>query len=158
MKIAVFPGSFDPITRGHEALVNRALTLFDKIIVAIGVNANKNYLFSLDTRKKAISQSFGNHPKIEVDHYSCLTIDYCREMNANFILRGLRTSADFNFERSISQMNQAMNRNIETVFLMTEPELSAINSSIVRDIIRNGGNAQPFLPGKLDIKELDRLV
>ncbi|MFO7978061.1 MAG: pantetheine-phosphate adenylyltransferase [Bacteroidales bacterium] len=145
-KIALFPGSFDPITKGHESIILRALPLFDKIIVAIGVNAEKQSLFSLDQRKKWISQVFAQYPAIEVMEYQGLTVDLCRKINAGYILRGLRTSADFEFERSIGQMNKKMLPGIETIFLLTTPEYTALNSSIVRDIIRNGGDASAFVP------------
>lgn len=149
MKIAVFPGSFDPFTIGHESIVKRALPLFDQIIVAIGVNADKKYFFSLEKRMQWIKDLYKNEAKIKVDSYEGLTIDYCAKVNAPYILRGLRTSADFEFERAIGQMNRAMNKKIETIFLVSEPEHCAINSTIIRDIIRNGGNASKFVPFKI---------
>lgn len=145
-KIAVFPGSFDPITKGHESVINRALPLFDEIIIAIGINSEKKNLFSVEQRKKWLEQLFSDEKKISIDTYQGLTIDFCKKVNSSFILRGLRTSADFEFERAIAQMNNAMNKNIETVFIISTPELSAINSTIVRDIIRNGGDATSFVP------------
>ena len=151
MKIAVFPGSFDPITVGHESIINRALPLFDKIILAIGVNSSKNYMFSLEERKNSLINCFKNHSNIEVDSYSGLTIDYCVKMKANYILRGLRVAADFEFERNIALMNQAMNSNIETIFLISEPKHSAISSTVVRDIIRNNGDASQFIPTTLNL-------
>ncbi len=150
-KIAVFPGSFDPITRGHESIIKRAIPLFDKIIVAIGMNAEKQHFFPVQKRMKWIQQVFQDEPKIVVDKYSGMTVDYCRKMNAGFILRGLRTSADFEFERSIGQINKKLYPEIETIFLLTTPELTALNSSIIRDIIRHGGDASPFVPESIDL-------
>lgn len=150
-KIAVFPGSFDPITKGHESVIKRAIPLFDKIIVAIGENAEKKGYFTVDKRIELMKKVFKKNPEIEVTKYSGLTIDYCRKVNAGFILRGLRTSADFEFERSIGQMNKKLNENIETVFMLTTPEHTAINSSIVRDILRHGGDVSQFVPDDIDL-------
>ena len=152
MKRAIFPGSFDPITKGHEALVLRALNIFDEIIIAIGTNSNKSYMFSLEERIKFIEDTFSNHPKVIVDTYEGLTTDYCERKEAKFMLRGLRTSADFEFERAISQINSELKPNIETVFLITSAGLSAISSSIVRDILKNKGDASTFLPSAITIK------
>src|SRR5680860_201048 len=135
MKIAVFPGSFDPITLGHQDIVERAFPLFDKIIVAIGHNALKNYHFTMEKRVEFINLTFMNNPKVEVTTYAGLTIDFCKQVNAKFILRGIRNVADYNFENSIAQMNKAMDNNIETIFMSTIPALSAINSTIIRDIL-----------------------
>jgi pantetheine-phosphate adenylyltransferase len=148
-KIAVFPGSFDPITRGHESIILRAIPLFDKIFVAIGKNTEKNSLFDLEQRQQWVIQVFKDHPEVVVIVYSGLTIDLCKKLNAGYIIRGLRTSADFEFERSIGQMNKSMHPDIETVFLLTTPEYTALNSSIVRDIIRNGGDASAFVPEQI---------
>ena len=145
-KIAVFPGSFDPITTGHESIILRALPLFDKIIVSIGVNSTKEGFFPAEKRKQWIQKIFKRESKIEVKTYKGLTIDFCKKEKANYILRGLRTSADFEFERVIAQMNRAMNERIETVFMISTPELSAINSTVIRDIIKNGGDATQFVP------------
>lgn len=145
-KIAVFPGSFDPITCGHASVIRRSVPLFDKIIVAIGVNALKDTYFDLDTRIKMIQAVFSDCEKVEVQSYSGLTTDYCREVNARFLLRGLRTSADFEFERSIAQINKQLNPEIETVFLLTQPEHTALNSSIVRDILHHKGDVSMFVP------------
>lgn len=145
-KIAIFPGSFDPITCGHASIVRRAIPLFDKIIIAIGVNALKSTYFDLEQRKNMIQAVFADCENIEVQSYTGLTIDYCKEVNAKFLLRGLRTSADFEFERSIGQINKQLNPDIETVFLLTQPEHTALNSSIVRDIIRNNGDVSQFVP------------
>ena len=145
-KIAVFPGSFDPFTRGHESVVNKALGLFDEIVIGIGENASKNYLFNLNQRMGFIKKVFASEPKIKVVSYSGLTVDLCKSLGAQYILRGLRNSADFGFERSIAHMNLAMNPHVETVFLLTEPELSAISSTIIREIIKSNGNVQAFVP------------
>jgi pantetheine-phosphate adenylyltransferase len=150
MKLAVFPGSFDPFTIGHESIVNRALPLFDQIIIGIGVNVDKKYFFPIEKRIKWIEDLYMNNPKISVNSYQGLTIDFCEKINASYILRGLRTSADFEFERAIAQMNRAMNKKIETIFLVSEPENCAISSSIIRDIINNGGDAGRFVPFKLN--------
>ncbi len=148
-KIAVFPGSFDPITIGHESIVLRAIPLFDKIIIAVGVNADKTGFFPVEKRVDWLEKVFEAYPSVEVQTYQGLTVDFCKKNNIGFILRGLRTSADFEFERSIGQINKQMHPDIETVFLLTTPEHSALNSSIVRDIIRNNGDATPFVPDQV---------
>jgi pantetheine-phosphate adenylyltransferase len=145
-RIAVFPGSFDPITRGHESIIRRAVPLFDKIIIAIGENQEKKSFFTLERRIGWIKEVFRDLPSVSVYSYQGLTVDFCKKMNARFLLRGLRTSADFEFERSIGQINKNLNPDIETVFLLTTPEYTALNSSIVRDILRNGGNPSQFVP------------
>jgi pantetheine-phosphate adenylyltransferase len=145
-RIAVFPGSFDPFTIGHEAIVRRALSLFDEIIIAIGDNALKKNFYTLATRKEVISHIFKDEPRIRVDHYEGLTVDYCKKIGAGYLIRGLRTSADFEFERAIAQVNRVLEPTVESVFLLTVPEHSHINSSIVRDIIRSGGDASRFVP------------
>ncbi len=150
-KIAVFPGSFDPITIGHESIIKRACKVFDKIIVAIGENAEKKSYFEIDQRLDWIEKVFADEPKVSVTTYSGLTVDFCKEVNATFILRGLRTSADFEFERSIGQVNKKLYPDIETVFLLTAPEHTSINSSIVRDILRNGGDASQFVPKEVKL-------
>lgn len=152
-KIALFPGSFDPFTIGHQSVVNRSLPLFDKIIIAVGFNTQKKALLDLDTRLRLISDVFAGNPKVEVQHYQGLTIDYCTKVNARYLLRGLRTAADFEYERAIGQMNKAMNPLIETVFLLTSPEYTFVNSTIVRDILFYGGDASKFLPKGVDIKK-----
>lgn len=151
-RIAIFPGSFDPITKGHENILKRALPLFDEIIIAIGKNSSKQSYFTIEQREKWIRQVFANEPKVKVEVYTGLTIDFCKKMNAKFILRGLRTSADFEFEKAIAQNNNIMAPEIETVFILPIPELSAINSTIVRDIVRNNGDASPFVPKGIDLK------
>jgi pantetheine-phosphate adenylyltransferase len=145
-KIAVFPGSFDPITVGHQSIINRAINIFDKIIVAVGENSEKANFFSIEQRLKWIELVFANEDRISVSRYSGLTVDFCKKVNARFILRGLRTSADFEFERSIGQINKQIYPGIETVFLLTTPEHTPINSSIVRDILRHDGDASMFVP------------
>jgi pantetheine-phosphate adenylyltransferase len=153
MRIAIFPGSFDPFTIGHESIIKRALSMFDKIIVMIGYNANKKSFFPLEKRQKWINQVFENEEKVEVRVHQGLTVDFCREVGAKYILRGLRTSADFEYERAIAQMNKKMHPEIETVFLLTLPEHTPINSTIIRDIVFHGGDARQFLPAALDPKE-----
>jgi len=145
-RIAVFPGSFDPFTIGHESIVCRSLDLFDEIIVAVGKNSTKGSMFSLEKRIAWIQEIFKDVPKVTVDSYEGLTVEYCRKVEAGFILRGLRTSADFNYERPIAQMNKTMLYSVESIFMMTLPELSAISSTVIRDIVRNGGDASPFVP------------
>lgn len=148
-KTAIFPGSFDPFTIGHESIVRRAIPLFDKIIVAIGYNTNKMGFFPLEKRMEWINRVFRNEEKVLVDHFDGLTVDYCQRVSAGYILRGLRTAADFEYERSIAQMNKAMLPGIESVFFLTTPEYTPINSTIVRDIIRHGGDASKFLPSQI---------
>ena len=145
-KIAVFPGSFDPITKGHENIILRSIPLFDEVIVAIGENAEKKGYFSIEQRLSWIERVFKDHPSVKVEKYSGLTVEYCKAKNANYILRGLRTSADFEFERSIGQANKKLHANIETVFMLTMPEFTPINSSIVRDVHRHGGEVYDFIP------------
>ena len=146
MKIAVFPGSFDPITIGHVDLVNRALPIFDKIIVAVGQNASKSYLFPLDKRMEALKAVFGNESKIYITHYEGLTAHFCTKIGANYMLRGLRNASDFDYEKTISQLNHIVGEGLETVFLISKPEYSHISSTIVREIIKGGGDASVFLP------------
>ena len=152
-RIALFPGSFDPITKGHENILRRALPLFDEIVIAIGKNSSKQSYFTIEQREKWIKQVFANEPKVRIETYTGLTIDFCKKMDARYILRGLRTSADFEFEKSIAQNNNVMAPEIETIFILPIPELSAINSTIVRDIVRNGGDASPFVPSVINLKD-----
>ncbi|MCE5346264.1 MAG: pantetheine-phosphate adenylyltransferase [Bacteroidales bacterium] len=152
-KIAVFPGSFDPFTIGHEEIVKRGLSLFDEIIVAVGANALKKSYYSLATKKEMITKVFKNEPRITVDHYEGLTVDYCKKKGADYLLRGLRTSADFEFERAIAQINKALAPEVETVFLLTAPVHTPVNSTIVRDIIRSGGDASKFVPSAINLKD-----
>ena len=151
MKTAVFPGSFDPITLGHYDIIKRGVKLFDKIIIAIGVNAEKKYMFPLEERKRFIEEAFKDQPKVEVITYEGLTIDLCHKVGAQFILRGLRNPADFEFEKAIAHTNRELSR-IETVFLLTAAKTSYISSSIVRDVIRNGGDYTILVPQSVKIK------
>ena len=151
MRRAVFPGSFDPITNGHYDIINRALPLFDEIIIAIGVNADKKYMFSLDERKKFIEDTFKDEPKIIVETYQGLTTEFCEEKDAQFILRGLRNPADFEFEKAIAHTNRFLTK-IETVFLLTAASTSFISSSIVRDVLRNNGDYTKLVPAPVRVK------
>ncbi len=145
-KTAVFPGSFDPITTGHVDLVHRALPLFDEIIIAIGVNSQKQALFSVEERKNWIQHVFRHEPRIKVDVFEGLTVHYCKKVGAKYLLRGLRNASDFDYEKTISQLNHIVGEDIETLFLISRPEFSHISSTIVREIIKGKGNAKPFLP------------
>lgn len=148
-RIGVFPGSFDPFTKGHEAIVKRFLPLFDEIIIAIGVNSTKQYMYQLESRIKHIESHFNDQPKIRVEAYQGLTIDFCQKNEARYLLRGLRNTVDFEFEKSIAHMNESVSSEngfgVETLFLMTDQEFSAINSSIVREIKKNGGKIGNFV-------------
>ena len=150
-RIAVFPGSFDPITLGHYDIIKRGVSLFDKVIVAIGVNAEKKYMFTLEERKRFIEEAFKNEPKVEVITYQGLTIDLCKKVGAGFILRGLRNPADFEFEKAIAHTNRVLSK-IETVFLLTAASTSYISSSIVRDVLRNGGDYTVLVPDSVRVK------
>ncbi len=151
--IAVFPGTFDPFTVGHEALVKRALSLFDKVIIAVGTNLSKKTLFTIEQRLAMVNEVFANEPRVEVKSYQGLTVEFCQSIGAKFLLRGLRTAADFEYERAIGQVNKAMNPDIDTVFLLTSPEHTPVNSTIVRDILINNGDASKFLPKAISIKK-----
>lgn len=153
-KIAVFPGSFDPFTVGHEEIVKRGLKLFDKIIIAVGVNPVKKEFLDIDSRIKLIRKAFSDTDWVVVAPYSGLTVDFCREMNAHIIIRGLRTAADFEYERAVGQANRAMDSRIETVFILTSTEHTFISSTIVRNIYMNGGDVTRFLPEKLTTEDL----
>jgi len=155
-KAALFPGSFDPFTIGHESVVNRAMPLFDEIIIAIGANTKKPGFFSLEQRMEMIREVFKERSMISVVGYDGLTVDFCREMGARYLLRGLRTSADFEYERAIAQINKAMYSQLESVFLLTLPAHTPINSTIVRDIILNGGDASQFVPSSIDLSKYTR--
>lgn len=152
-KIAVYPGSFDPITKGHENIIKRALPLFDKIVVAIGVNSNKTYMFSLEERMKWIRQTFHFEDRIEVATYEGLTVNFCRKVKATFIIRGLRNAEDFQFESSIAQMNKELAPEVDTLFFVASPEYSAYSSTIVRDIKRNGGDVTKFIPTSIQLDD-----
>ncbi|MFY0714813.1 pantetheine-phosphate adenylyltransferase [Seonamhaeicola sp. NFXS20] len=151
MKRAIFPGSFDPLTLGHYDIIKRGVTLFDEIIVAIGVNADKKYMFSLEQRKTFIEEAFAHEPKVKVMTYKGLTVDFCKEIDAEFILRGLRNPADFEFEKAIAHTNRSLSE-IETVFLLTAARTSYIASSIVRDVIRNNGDYTKLVPDSVRVK------
>ena len=145
MKRAVFPGSFDPLTLGHQDIVERGATIFDEIIVGIGYNAEKSHMFSIEQRKEFITQCFQDNPKVKVMDYQGLTIDFCKSVGANYLLRGVRNNGDFEFEKAIARTNRELS-NIETVFLLTSIQTSFISSSIVREIIRNKGDYKRFVP------------
>lgn len=145
-KIAVFPGSFDPITIGHTDIVNRALPLFDELIIAIGVNTQKKYLFDLEKRLEWIKAVFNNNPKIKIEFYEGLTINFCKKRGANYIVRGIRSSADFEYEKTIAHLNSTMQPDIETVLILSKPELASISSTIVREIIIGKGDVSKFIP------------
>ena len=151
-KIAIFPGSFDPFTIGHEAVVKRAIQLFDKIIIAIGYNSAKSGFFPLEKRVKWIEAIFEKDSTVSVETYEGLTSEFCKKVNARFILRGLRTAADFEYERAIGQMNKMLNPDVETIFMLTKPEHSPISSTVVREVIRHGGDASQFVPKQIDLK------
>jgi len=151
MKKAVFPGSFDPLTLGHCDIIHKSIDLFDEIILAIGVNSKKESMFSLDERKQFINEEFSNQSKIKTLTYQGLTVDFCKEINADFIVRGLRNPADFEFEKTIAQTNKKLT-GIETVFFLTSPETAYISSSIVREIIANKGDYTKLVPKSVRLK------
>ena len=150
-KKAVFPGSFAPFTIGHKSIIDRALSLFDKIIIAIGVNSDKKQSFSMEDRIKWIKDIYIDNPKVIVKDYEGLTVDFCKKENAKYIIRGIRNVEDFNFEQNIAQMNYNLNNEIETIFLVSAPEFSHISSTIVRDIIKNNGDVSKFIPNNINI-------
>ena len=143
-KIGLFPGSFDPFTKGHEIVVTKSLPLFDEVIIGVGVNSSKSYLFSLDRRIAHIKSLFADAPKVRVEQFQKLTVDFCKDVDASYIIRGLRDSKDFQYEKSIAHMNKAIS-GIETVFFLTDQEYSAINASIIREIHKNGGPIDTFV-------------
>jgi pantetheine-phosphate adenylyltransferase len=146
MKIALFPGSFDPITIAHVDILKRAVPLFDKIVVGIGLNSSKQSFLSAEKREEIVRTVFADTPGVEVQLYEGLTVDFCKKINANYMVRGIRSVADFEYERAIAQINQTMMPEMETIFILSKPEYSAISSTIVRDILRNNGDVSPFLP------------
>ncbi len=151
---ALFPGSFDPFTIGHEAIVKRALKMFDEIVIAVGANESKRGgFFSLNDRLAMISDAFSDEPRVTVESYQGLTVDFCKKSGAGFLLRGLRTAADFEYERAIAQVNKAMAQDIESVFLLTAPQHTPINSTIVKDILRHGGDVSKFIPSRIDLSK-----
>jgi pantetheine-phosphate adenylyltransferase len=145
-RICLFPGTFDPVTLGHIDIINRALPLFDKIVVGIGINSSKNPMFSPEQRMEWFNEIYKDEPKVESAVYEGLTIQYCEKIKAHFILRGIRFVSDFEYEKSIADANRTLDRSIETIFLTGEPMYTSVASTIVRDILKNGGNASPFLP------------
>ena len=151
MKKAVFPGSFDPITSGHVDIVKRAVPLFDEIIVAVGVNTQKRYLFTLSQRLEWLERVFAHEPKVRIDSYEGLTAHYCKTIGAEYMLRGLRNASDFDYEKTISQLNTIVGDGLETLFLISRPSYSHISSTIVREIIKGRGDASPFLPPEVKI-------
>jgi pantetheine-phosphate adenylyltransferase len=157
MSIAVFPGSFDPVTRGHESIVKKALPMFDKIIVAVGENTSKKNMFSIEQRIKWLEETFRDCDKVEVDSYNCLTTDYCKQKNAKFILRGLRDTTDFQYEKNISDINTLLDDSIETVFLLADKQESSISSSFVREMILFGKDVKRFIPENIIIPKKEFL-
>ncbi len=152
-KVAVFPGSFDPFTVGHENIVLRGLSIFDKIIVAIGIHSTKQPLLKIEARVEMVTRIFKDNEQVSAGSFEGLTVDYCRKVHATHMLRGIRTAADFEYERAIAQINKKMLPSVESIFLLTTPEHTPVNSTIIRDIIRNGGDASQFLPKGVDINE-----
>ncbi|WP_316815534.1 pantetheine-phosphate adenylyltransferase [Pedobacter nyackensis] len=146
MKIALFPGSFDPITIAHVDILKRALPLFDKIVVGIGLNSSKQSFLSAEKREEIVNTVFADTRNVEVELYEGLTVDFCKKINANYMVRGIRSVGDFEYERAIAQINQTMMPEMETIFILSKPEYSAISSTIVRDILRNNGDVSKFLP------------
>lgn len=144
MKKGLFPGSFDPFTKGHEAVVLKSLDLFDEVVIGIGINSKKQYLFDVEKRIAHIASLFASHPKVKIQTYQMLTVDFCKEIDAQYIIRGLRDSKDFEYEKSIAHMNHAIS-GIETVFFLTNQEYSAVNSSIIREMYLNHANISPFV-------------
>ncbi|MFN2458828.1 MAG: pantetheine-phosphate adenylyltransferase [Chitinophagaceae bacterium] len=147
MRICLFPGTFDPVTFGHIDIVQRSLGLFDKLIIGIGVNANKQPMFAAELRSKWFKEIFKNEPRVSVVVYEGLTVECCKRVNAKYILRGIRYVSDFEYEKAIADMNRSMDGHIETVFLTCSPQFTSVASTLVRDVIRNGGNVAQFVPG-----------
>ncbi len=149
-RICLFPGTFDPVTLGHIDIINRAIPLFDKIYVGIGINSAKNPMFSAEQRMEWFQEIYKLEPKVVSVVYDGLTVNYCKQINATFILRGIRYVSDFEYEKTIADANRTLDKNIETIFLTGEPKYTSVASTIVRDIIRNGGDASPFLPDEVN--------
>lgn len=149
-RICLFPGTFDPVTLGHIDIINRAIPLFDKIYIGIGINSAKNPMFSAEQRMEWFKEIYKKEPRVESVVYDGLTVNYCRIIQANFILRGIRYVSDFEYEKTIADANRTLDKNIETIFLTGEPKYTSVASTIVRDIIRNGGDASPFLPDEVN--------
>ncbi len=154
-RICLFPGTFDPVTLGHIDIIDRAIPLFDKIYVGIGINSAKTPMFSAEQRMEWFREIYKNEPKVESVVYDGLTVNYCKTINATFILRGIRYVSDFEYEKTIADANRTLDKNIETIFLTGEPKYTSVASTIVRDIIRNGGNASPFLPEVVNVSLLN---
>ncbi len=150
-RIALFPGTFDPITIGHVNLIERAMHLYDEIVIGIGHNSSKSTLFSLEKREEWIKTIYKDVPKVRVQSYEGLTVSFCDEIGAQYILRGLRNMSDFDYEKNIAQMNKLVNPNVETIFLMCDPAYTPISSSVVRDLIRNGGDAKAYVPKEVTL-------
>lgn len=146
MKIALFPGSFDPLTKAHVDILKRSISLFDKVVIGIGINSTKQALLPIDARKKMLEAVFADEPKVEIQTYSGLTVDFCKEIGANYMIRGIRTVSDFEYEKAIAQMNHALVPEIESIFIVSKPGYSSISSTIVRDILRNKGDISQFVP------------
>lgn len=145
-RICLFPGTFDPVTLGHTDIIDRALPLFDELIIGIGINATKVPMFSVEQRVEWLKEIYRNEPKIRVASYEGLTVNFCKEVNARFILRGIRYVSDFEYEKAIADINRKMEHEVETIFLTCSPEYSTIASTLVRDVIRHGGDVAQFLP------------
>lgn len=146
MKIALFPGSFDPVTKAHVDILKRSLPLFDKVVIGIGLNSTKAPLLSTEKRKEMLRAVFANEPKIEVQTYEGLTVEFCKKINASYMIRGIRTVSDFEYEKAIAQMNHALVPEIESIFIVSKPGYSSISSTIVRDILRYNGDVEQFIP------------
>ena len=146
MKIALFPGSFDPVTKAHVDILRRSIPLFDKIVIGIGLNSTKPAFLNIETRKRMLKAVFANEPKVEVDTYEGLTVEFCKKINASYMIRGIRTVSDFEYEKAIAQMNHALVPEIESIFIVSKPGYSSISSTIVRDILRNKGDVRQFIP------------
>lgn len=146
MKIALFPGSFDPVTKAHVDILRRSLPLFDKVVIGIGLNSTKPAYLSLETRQNMLRAVFANNPKVEVASYEGLTVEFCKKIKANYMIRGIRTVSDFEYEKAIAQMNHALVPEIESIFIVSKPGYSSISSTIVRDILRNHGDVRQFIP------------
>jgi pantetheine-phosphate adenylyltransferase len=145
-RIALFPGTFDPVTFGHLDIIERALSLFDTLYIGIGVNANKEPMFSMEQRVNWLNELFKNEGKVKAVVYEGLTVNCCKRINANYILRGIRYVNDFEYEKAIADMNRSLDGNIETVFLTCLPKYTSVASTLVRDVIRNGGDVSQFVP------------
>lgn len=146
MKIALFPGSFDPVTKAHVDILKRSLPLFDKVVIGIGLNSTKAPYLNIETRKEMLKAVFYNEPKVEVITYEGLTVNFCKKINAAYMIRGIRTVSDFEYEKAIAQMNHALVPEIESIFIVSKPGYSSISSTIVRDIMRNNGDVKQFIP------------